>query len=284
MPVAERNNLYCAGYVQTSPVDTSMQIVGGREEQEQYFYSQNNVVYINAGKGSRLKEGDVLSVFRPRGKVSKKITDKDGSLGFYVQEVGALEVLRVKDEYSVARVKASCDNFLMGDLVEPIASRTSPLYKERPPLDLYADASGKAVGRLFLNRDGGELISRDQIVYVDLGAEDNVKIGDYMSVFRPVGDGSLFMPSDSETVQASSYGYPSEHFNGSKYSNQAPRRRGDKAQSSTNSQLDSKHIRPQMIRKVVGELVVLNVKERTATAVVVRTAQEILPGDYVEVQ
>jgi len=35
---------------------------------------------------------------------------------------------------------------------------------------------------------------------------------------------------------------------------------------------------------VVGELVILNVKERTATAVVVRTGQEIHTGDWVQVQ
>ena len=38
------------------------------------------------------------------------------------------------------------------------------------------------------------------------------------------------------------------------------------------------------IRKVVGELVVLNVKEKTATAMIVRNAQEIHTGDWVEVQ
>ena len=46
----------------------------------------------------------------------------------------------------------------------------------------------------------------------------------------------------------------------------------------------AKEQRPDDIRKVVGEMVILNVKERTATAVVTRTAQEIHPGDWVEVQ
>ena len=35
---------------------------------------------------------------------------------------------------------------------------------------------------------------------------------------------------------------------------------------------------------VVGEAVVLNVKERTATVVITRTAQEIHTGDWVEIQ
>ena len=274
LPVAERNNLYCAGYVQTSPVNESMQIVGGHEEQDHYLYSQSNAIYINAGSNAKLKEGDVLSVFRPRGKVSTKISDKSGSLGTYVQEVGAIELVRVKEDHSVARVKVSCDGFQLGDLVEPVAARTSPLFKDRQALDRYADPSGKSVGRLFLTRDAAELITRDNIVYVDLGAEDNVKVGDYLTVFRRLGGGNILNPGEGETVANSSYGFASDHFGGSTLSNQASRK----------SQSDAKSDRPNNLRKVVGELVVLNVKERTATAVVVRTAQEILQGDYVEVQ
>jgi hypothetical protein len=38
------------------------------------------------------------------------------------------------------------------------------------------------------------------------------------------------------------------------------------------------------MRKVVGEAVVLNVKEKTATVVITRTASEIHTGDGVEIQ
>ena len=38
------------------------------------------------------------------------------------------------------------------------------------------------------------------------------------------------------------------------------------------------------LRKVVGEAVVLSVKEKTATIVITRTGQEIHPGDWVEIQ
>ena len=69
MRVAERNNVYCAGYVQSSPIDTSRKIVGGVEEQEQFFYSENNVVYINAGSNKGVSVGDVFTVLRPRGQV-----------------------------------------------------------------------------------------------------------------------------------------------------------------------------------------------------------------------
>jgi hypothetical protein len=35
---------------------------------------------------------------------------------------------------------------------------------------------------------------------------------------------------------------------------------------------------------VVGEAVVLNVRERTSTVVITQTGQEIHPGDWVELQ
>jgi hypothetical protein len=283
MTVAERNNLYCAGVVQKAPVDTSMQLVGGHEEQDQFNYSENNYVYVNAGSDKNMNVGDVLSVVRPRGKVSTKWTSK-GNLGFYVQEVGAIELVRVKADHSVARIKVSCDNFVLGDVVQPVEARKSPVHEERPALDRFGDPSGKAVGRLFMARGGAEMITRDNIVYVDLGKEDNVQVGDYLTVFRKLGKGNLFIPGDGETVASSSYGYESDKYRGGTFSNQAPRNGGKKgsgqavSQSSAKSKLDG---RP---RKVVGELVVLSVSDRTATAVVVRTGMEIHPGDFVEVQ
>ena len=232
MAVAGRTNLYCAGYVQSSPINKENRIVNAVEEQDQFNYAQNNVVYINMGASQGVSVGDMLAVVRPKKRVSTRWARKD-NLGFYVQEVGALEVIRVRDNLSVARINTSCDSFRLGDLVQPMAERTSPMHQNRGMLDRFADASGKATGRVFMARDDADAVSRDQIVYVDLGSEDNVRVGDYLTVYRPL----------------------------------------DKRRGFQND-----------LRKVVGELVVLNVKEKTATAVITRTAQEIHRGDWVELQ
>lgn len=282
MAVAARNNLYCAGYVQSSPIDTSNQIVGGLEEQERFVYAQGDVVYLNMGAGKGVKVGDTLAVVRPRGKVSTRWTRKD-NLGFLVQEVGAVEVIVVKGEVSAARVKTSCDNFLLGDLLVPMPQRTSPVHQSRGPLDLFADSTGKATGRLFMARDGQEVVTRDQIVYIDLGSEDNVQVGDYLTVFRPLGEGNILFGDKNESVSARDESYQSNKYRGGKFSNQAGRKSGDRARGGVVTTEDAKDDRPA-IRKIVGEMVVLNVKEKTATAVITRTAQEIHTGDWVELQ
>lgn len=281
--IAERNNLYCAGYVQSSPIDTSSRLVGAVEEQDGWLYSQNNFVYINLGASNGVKPGDMFSVVRPRGQVKTRWTTK-GKLGFYVQEVGTVEIVRVKSDVSVARVKTSCDNFLLGDLVRPFERRESPLFSKRPAMDLFSDPSGKATGRLFMARDNQEVLGREQIIYVDLGAEDNVKVGDYLTIFRPLGKGNLFINDEDESVSARDEGFQSFVYRGGSFSNQAGRKSGETAKGRVVTTEKAKEGRPATLRKVVGEAVILNVKEKTATAVIVRTAQEIHTGDFVEVQ
>lgn len=283
LPVAGANNLYCAGYVQTAKVDTSRKIVGAENEQEQNVYVQGNNVYISLGENRNVQVGDMFSVVRPRGRVETRWTRKD-NLGFYVQEVGALEVVKVKGEVAVARVQTSCDNLLLGDLIQPIPSRTSPMYTQRPALDVFADPSGKARGRIFMARDGQELLGREQIVYIDLGAEDNVGVGDYLTVYRPLGKGTLFINDEDESMSARDEGYQSDEFRGGKFSNQAPRKRGSEARGRIERTEKAKEDRPDGLRKVVGEVVILNVREKTATAMIIRTAQEVHPGDWVELQ
>jgi hypothetical protein len=283
MPVVAGNNLYCSGFIQRSPIDTDNRIVGAVEEQERFNFSQNNYVYINMGATKGVRVGDLLSVVRPKGQVSSRWSKKD-DLGFYVQEVGALEVVNVKPEVSVARIRTSCDSFMLGDLVQPTEARVSPQFSHRPPMNVFADPSGRPSGRIILARDGQEMLTRDQVVYIDLGKEDNVNVGDYVTVYRPLGKGHVFVSKFDESVNALDYGFESDTFRGGKVSNQAPRKRGNEAKGRISTTVEAKENRPASLRKVVGEAMIVNVKERTATAVITRTAQEIVTGDYVEVQ
>ena len=134
-----------------------------------------------------------------------------------------------------------------------------------------------------MSRGNAEMLTRDYIVYVDLGAEDNVHIGDHLTIFRPLGKGNLYLDPQKEDVPNSSGGYESDVYKGGKFSNQTARKSGDKAEGSVVTTKKAKDGRPNL-RKVVGEAVVLNVKERTATVVITRTAQEIHTGDWVEIQ
>lgn len=281
--VAGANNMYCAGYIQQSAMSIVNRIIGGQDEADQFTYSQNDFLYINMGGDKGVSVGDVFAVVRPRGAVRSKWTNKS-DIGYYVQEVGAVEVVKVKQNMSAVRVKVSCDNFLLGDIVQLVEKRTSPLYDRGEKLDIFGDASGKAMGRILMSRDLGEMITRDQIAYVDLGVDDNVRVGDKLTVFRPLEKGNLTKIPERESVSSRDYGFGSEIYEGGKFSNQSARKSGDKATGAEVRTVDVRRERPTGMRKVVGEAVVLNVKERTATIVITRVAQEIHTGDWVEIK
>lgn len=283
MPVAGSNNLYCAGFISQSAISTANHIIGGQDEADKYNYSQNDFLYINMGRDKGVNVGDIFSVVRPRGAVKSKWSKKS-DVGFFVQEVGALEVIDVKQSVAVTRVKTSCDSFLLGDLVQLVEKRTSPVYEQKSALDRFGDPSGKATGRILMSRDGAEMLGRDFIAYVDLGADDSVKVGDRLTIFRRLDKGNpLESRPGNEEVTSRDYGFQSLIYKGGKFSNQSGRKSGDKADGGEVTTSGAKSGRPNL-RKVVGEAVVLNVKEKTATVVIVRTGQEVHTGDWVEIQ
>ncbi|MEQ1765688.1 MAG: hypothetical protein ABL984_21345, partial [Pyrinomonadaceae bacterium] len=146
--------------------------------------------------------------------------------------------------------------------------------------DLLANRDAMRITTPSLSRETTQKVM--ELIRMDV-AEDNIRIGDYMTVFRPLGKGNLRGNTTSESVEARVSDYGSLEYRGGEFSNQTARKSGDNARGGVVTTKKAKEGRPD-IRKVVGELVVLNVKERVATAMIVRNAQEIHTGDWVEVQ
>ena len=283
-PAAHESESACGGFIEQNPQAAVGQVVGGFHETERRLFAQGDLLYIDAGAQAGVREGQEFSVVRPRGRFSSKFSKK-GSLGVYTQEVGRLRVVRVRDRVSVAEVTKACSDLLLGDLLRPYAPREVPPARAEGAFDLFAQPTGKQTGRIVLARDAREAVSRDDVVFIDLGAEDNLKVGDYLTVFRPEGHGTLI--NYGEEISANSRrGYESSERRGGTFSNKAQRVRDVNGPKSgpTVKTPEIKRSRPPIPRKVVGELVVLRVEGRTATAVVTRVAQEIYTGDAVEVQ
>jgi hypothetical protein len=283
-PAAHESESTCGGFIEQNPQAAVGQVIGGFHETERRLFAQGNLVYIDAGAQAGVREGQEFTVVRPRGRFSSKFSKK-GSLGVYTQEVGRLRVVRVRDRLSVAEVTTSCSDLLLGDLLRPYAPREVPPARAGGAFDLFAEPTGKQTGRIVLARDAREALSLDDVVFIDLGAEDNLKVGDYLTVFRPQGHGTI-VNYGAEIAANSRGGYESNERRGGTFSNQTQRVRdvnGSKSGPTVRTP-EIKRGRPPVPRKVVGELVVLRVEGRTATAVVTRVAQEIYTGDAVEVQ
>ena len=290
--VAGDSSLYCAGYIRYQKLPHMPEIVGALEEQEQWTYSDGNVVYLNEGSQQGIKEGQNFQIIRPRGNVKDVHKQKHGFLGTYVQEIGQLRVFKVNEHTAAARITFTCEAALLGDLLEPIPDRVSPLVRAAGNLDRFAEPTGKQTGRLMMAKDNREMVARNDIVYIDLGGEDKINPGDYLTIYRPLGTGNITRVDNKENARARDSGFESNRFRGGGFSLEGSRAKDSNAFGRDEGRyrhrpITSKEVkehRPAMPRKIVGEMVVINVETRTATAIITRVVGEVHTGDWVEIQ
>ena len=290
--IADRTRLYCAGYIRHQLLPKMPEIVGAVDENEQRRYSDGEVVYINAGSQQGIREGQSFQIIRPRGDVKGVHKVKRGFLGTYIQEVGQLQVFKVRENTSAAQIRFTCDAAQFGDLLAPVPDRESPIQRADANLDIFADPSGKQTGRLMMAKDNREMVTRNDIVYIDLGSEDQVKTGDYLTVYRPLGTGNITRFDNEEMARNRASGFQSDRFRGGGIGNQANRAKAETAVVKDEGRYryrpittrEVKRHRPLMPRKIVGEIVIIDVQMRTATAIITRVAGEVHTGDWVEIQ
>lgn len=290
--VTGKSSLYCAGYIRYQRLAHMPEIVGAEEEQEQRTYADGDIVYLNAGSQQGIKEGQNFQIIRPRGDVKGVHKQKRGFLGTYIQEVGQLQVFKVRENTSAAQITFTCDAALLGDLLAPVPDRESPLQRAEENLDRFVDPTGKQTGRLMMAKGNREMVTRSDVVYIDLGSEDQIKRGDYLTIYRPLGTGNLTRVDNEEMARNRATGFQSDRYRGGGFSNQGSRAKDETAFVDANGRYryrpitsrEVKRHRPLMPRKIVGEMVIIDVQTRTATAIITRIAGEVHTGDWVEIQ
>ena len=290
--VAGHSNLYCAGYIKYQRFSAAPEIVGSEMEPEQRGFSEGDTVFLDWGADQGIKEGQKFQIVRPKGNVKGVFHEKKGFLGTYVRELGQLEVFRVFQHTAVAQITFSCEQALLGDLLLPVPDREAPIARTDVELDRFAQPSGKPQGRLMMARDGREMIAVNNIVYIDLGSEDKLIPGDHLTIFRPLGAGGVTHVAAEEDARGRSSGFQSDAYRGGGFSSQSQRSKDSttfskspgKYQYKPLTSYEVKKHRPQMPRKVVGEMVVIDVQTRTATAIITKSIWEAHTGDWVEIQ
>lgn len=270
-PVARRADVYCTGFISDTPPVPVLQVIGGEKENQQGSFSQGDVVFLDRGRESGVHSGAVYYVIRPLGEVRHPFTKK--RLGHFVRELGMIRVIEVQDRTASAEILVSCDQIDMGDLLKPYEEMNAPAAREARPLPRYAESSGGLKGQIVMSPYLREYVSANQIVFLDLGNRQGVSPGDYFTIFRKINHREKIArdPHD-DIVQERSGGYQSRHWRGGDFSQAAPRV----------SREDVLRKRPEIPRKVLGELIILKVEKNTSVALVTRTTAEVNIGDFVE--
>jgi hypothetical protein len=270
-PIARRTDVYCTGFIADVAPRPELKVIGGERESHQNSFSQGDIVFLSRGRESGVHSGTIYSIIRPLGEVKHPFTKK--RLGHFVREIGLLRVIEVHDRTSVAEVTMSCDQVELGDLLRPYEAYEAPSARDERPLPRYGESSGGTRGRIVMSPQFREYLSANQVVYVDLGTREGVRPGDYFTIFRKIDRSERIVsaPNDKVAPQRSE-GYGSDHYRG-----------GDWAQTATASpRAKVLNTRPEIPRKVMGEMIILKVEKNASVALITRTNAEVNIGDFIE--
>jgi hypothetical protein len=251
----------CSGFMTDQKVPGEFRLISGEQSSTKITFTRGDYVYINRGQDKGVRVGDRFSAVRPDDYVGDvpwfKWQDKlMKAMGTAYLDTGQVRVINVQPKVAIAEVIFSCDYMQRGDYLLPYEERPAPPYKDAEKFDHFAPVSGKPVAMVVSGKDHIDLFGKNSAVYVNLGTNQGVKVGDYFRIFRYQGSHAETVPQTKD-YQFMIYGFGS-----------APQR----------------YEWNDLPREVLGEGIVFNVSRNSSTMMITVSSSDIYAGDYVEIE
>lgn len=264
--------VYCSGIVTTESVPRNTYVITGEGSNYRIAFNNGDDVFINKGSDDGVKAGDEFQVVREVKDPyviqwtpwEQHILNKMGRLW---TDEGQLKVLVARPKVSIARVEGECDLVQRGDVVLPFVERARPEIKVESHFDQFAPPNGKSLAMVITGKNFVSAMGNQDIAYVNLGAGQGVKVGDYFRIFRYQG-------TQHETdYQEPRYAFDQEFNMGVRDVNIVGFGSVPKKWNWNN-----------VPRQDIGEAVVLRTAPNSSTILITLSLSEIYPGDYVELE
>ncbi|MGA7358955.1 MAG: hypothetical protein WBW70_08870 [Candidatus Sulfotelmatobacter sp.] len=263
-------DVYCAGFINRQTLPDANFVAGGLETPTDTKFVRGDIIYLE-GSGytlgaeyeiiRALRDIDEYEVFPGQRKLLK-------STGQPYEEVGRVRIIDTRSKAAIAHIEYACDPINPGDTAIPFAEKTMVAF--HPPLrfDRFLPTGSKVSGRIVMGRDFDSELGTGQKVYMNVGANQGVKVGDYFRAVRsyeadlkdPV-DSLSFKAAISEDTQMKQPSFDPQMF--------------------TKSNGPVIHVR-DLPRRAVGEIVVIGTTPTTATGMIVFAMEDVHAGDGVE--
>lgn len=248
-PIADESDVYCSNYI-VDDFDKPKLVIEDKEDASRTILATGDIVFLNQGLDGNLTPGDEFSVLVNEGDVPHPIFSE--TVGESIRMVGRVRVLALQESSATAEIIMACDAIEVGMPLVPFEEIPVPLTTPtsfRRLAQFETDNAGYIVD---VSPDKAAIGSGD-IINIDLGADNGLRPGDVLNVFRewggPVQFDSAQSYIDDQQIRAE-------------------RRRSKRSAGE----------HPQFI---LGQLVVLRTQPHTATAKVIVSAREMSLGDRV---
>jgi hypothetical protein len=263
-------DIYCAGFITKDRIPDANYVNGGLETPTATKFEIGELVYL---AGSGYQAGQLYSVVREIRDVNeyeiypgqRKVL---AAAGRPYGEIGRVRVVDTRSHSAIAQVELSCDPINPGDVVVPFVERPPVAFHVPGHFDRFAPANGKLTGRIVLGKDFDSELGTGMKLYMNMGSNQGVKVGDYFRVVRSY-ESTLKDPVESLSFEAQT----SEDTQV-----RPPTFEADRFQKTKGPNI---HVR-DLPRRAVGEVVVLNVTPTSSSAMVVFALEDVHAGDTVE--
>jgi hypothetical protein len=268
-------DIYCAGFINKDRLPDANYVNGGLQTPTSTKFEVGELVYLS---GTGYQAGQLFSIVRELRDVNEYEIYPDQrkllkAAGHPYGEIGRVRVLDTRNRSAIAQVVYSCDPINPGDVAVPFVEKPTVAFRAPGHFDRFAPSNGKLSGRIVLGKDFDDVMGTGMKLYMNMGSNQGVKVGDYFRVVRsytatlkdPV-DSLSFNAQTSEDTQMRPPTYEANFFTRN-YMTRTPG--------------PSIHV-ADLPRRAVGEVVVLNVTPTTSSAMVVFALEDVYAGDTVE--
>jgi hypothetical protein len=263
-------DIYCSGFINKQMLPDANFVAGGLQTPTTTKFVRGDIVYMQGGGYTSGAEYEIIRALRDLNEYEmypgqKKLLKETGQP---YEEVGRVKIVDTRSKMAIAQVEYSCDGVNPGDTAIPFAEKPMIAFHVPIRFDRFLPPSNRLSGRIVMGKDFDSELSNGQKLYINVGANQGVKVGDYFRAVRSY-EADLKDPVDSLSF---------------------------KAAIAEDTQLKTPSVDPKMFtkgngpvihvrdlpRRAVGEMIVIGVTPTTATCMVVFALEDIHAGDGVE--
>jgi hypothetical protein len=272
-------DLSCAGFISKNRLPDANYITGGLETPTDTKFENGEIIYL-AGSGYQV--GQLYSVIRELRDVDeyeaypgmRKLLD---ATGHPYADIGRIRVVDLRHHSAIAEVVLSCDSFNPGDVAVPYVEREPVAFHVPGHFDRFLPPSGNLTARIVLARDFDLVLGTGTTVYLNVGTNQGVKVGDYFRIVRSYSQ-TLADPVDSLSFKAQTS--EDTQMRPPTYEEDFLARHNDMSLFG-GKKGPNIHV-ADMPRRAVGEIVVLSTTPTSAAAMLVFSFEDVYAGDHVE--
>jgi hypothetical protein len=194
-PVLEAtyDEVYCSFYLDPGASTVTDFRVLSLEDPEQSQVAAHQIIYVNKGASDGIEPGQEWGIFRKGDKIKNAHARKESSQSVYpIYRIGRAKVLAAQPESAVMRITYSCRETQRDDFLAPWEEMAIPIHIPRVfERTTFMPDKAKPQARVVYNGNDKEAVARGDLLAVNLGRNDGLDAGDYLTTYFPVKEKSF---------------------------------------------------------------------------------------------